>query len=162
MNRPFFYGKNYIWLLVSLLVITLDRFTKYLAVEHLLSFHSRPVMPFVDLTLMYNMGAAFSFLNAPVLWHRFFFLAIEGFASLGIFIWIGRIASRNYWLLVGLSLVLGGALGNCWDRITLGYVVDFIDLYIKHWHWPVFNLADAAITTGMICIVIHLLRDQKQ
>jgi signal peptidase II len=145
------------WLWLSVVVIALDQFTKYLASSYLAYQQPVSVIPFFDLTLMYNRGAAFSFLSSAGGWQRWFFTAMALFVSVAIVFWIKRLESSQRWLAAALALVLGGALGNVWDRIVLGHVVDFIDLYYAQWHWPAFNLADSAIFIGAVILVVDAL-----
>lgn len=108
----------------------------------------------VNLTLVHNTGAAFSFLRDAGGWQTLMFIGLSGVISVAILIWLAQLDSRRAWLAAALALVLGGALGNLFDRVVLGYVIDFIDLYYQKWHWPAFNVADSAITVGAILLVI--------
>lgn len=136
------------WLWLSVVVILLDQWTKGLAVESLRLFHPVSVAPFFNLTLMHNEGAAFSFLDDASGWQRWMFAAIAVVISLGIVVWLSRMPATERLRPAALALILGGALGNLYDRLTLGYVIDFIDWYYRGWHWPAFNIADSAITVG--------------
>ncbi|MGH8579855.1 MAG: signal peptidase II [Gammaproteobacteria bacterium] len=136
------------WLWLSGVVIVLDQLTK-LAAGHALELHQPlAVFPSVNLTLTHNTGAAFSLLHQAGGWQRWFFAAIAFVVSACIVVWLYRLPRGKAILAAGLSLILGGALGNLWDRLSLGYVIDFIDLYYSTWHWPAFNVADSAITIG--------------
>lgn len=149
------------WLWLSLLVIVLDQVTKYWASQALQLHESVPLLPFLNFTLMHNTGAAFSFLSQAGGWQRWFFTAIALIVSVIIVLWMRRLSHAERWEAAALALILGGALGNVWDRMQLGYVVDFIDLYYGTWHWPAFNIADAAITVGAIMIVLQALRGSR-
>jgi signal peptidase II len=138
---------------VSALVVVFDQSTKWLATAELRLHEPVPVLSFCDLTLTHNTGAAFSFLNQASGWQRWLFVAIAVAVCLAILAWLQRLPARARWSAFALALVLGGALGNLWDRITLGYVVDFIDLYYGTWHWPAFNIADSAITIGALMLI---------
>lgn len=142
------------WLWLSAVVIALDQATKSLAAATLVLYQPRPVAPFLNLTLMHNTGAAFSFLSDAAGWQRWFFVAVALGISAVIAVWLHRLRAGQLWLAAALALILGGALGNVWDRITLGYVVDFIDVYYHRWHWPAFNLADSAISVGAVMLVL--------
>jgi signal peptidase II len=142
------------WVWLSLGVVLLDQLSKYLAVKHLVLNAPLAVFPGFNLTLVYNTGAAFSLLRDAGGWQRWLFVALAVAIAVFILIWLWRLPVRRNWLGCALALVLGGALGNLWDRVSLGYVIDFIDLYYAHWHWPAFNLADSAITAGAIMLVI--------
>lgn len=149
------------WLWLSALVIVVDQLTKGLATAYLEPYHAVPVAPFLNLTLMYNPGAAFSFLSSASGWQRWFFVLIALGVSAVLIVWLRRLDSGERWTAIALALVLGGALGNVWDRLWLGHVVDFIDLYVGEWHWPAFNVADAAITVGAAMLILEALRDSS-
>lgn len=149
------------WLWLAVAVIAADQITKELATAYLTLRDPVPVMPFFNLTLMYNTGAAFSFLSDGGGWQRWFFVVLAVAVSAGIVVWLKRLRPDQHWLAASLALVLGGALGNVWDRLVLGHVIDFIDVYYGTWHWPAFNLADSAITVGAIMLVIDALRGEK-
>ena len=140
------------WFVISALVIVLDQLTKYWVSQSLAPGASVPVTPFFNLLLTYNTGAAFSFLSQASGWQRGFFIVIAALASLFIIYFIRRY-HRESRFSFGLSLILGGALGNLWDRIVLGHVVDFLDFYIQAHHWPAFNVADSAITCGAALLI---------
>jgi signal peptidase II len=142
------------WMWLSLLVVLLDQWSKALAVKHLVLNAPLPQFPGLNLTLVHNTGAAFSLLRDAGGWQRWLFILLA--IGIGAFIltWLARIPARRVWLGCALGLVLGGALGNLWDRIALGYVIDFIDVYYARWHWPAFNVADSAITVGAVMLII--------
>ncbi len=144
---------NMKWLLVSAVVLALDLYTKALASEHLVLHQRVPVFPGFNLTLMHNTGAAFSFLHGAGGWQRWFFTGIALVVSVFILGWLRRLRREQWGLAFALSLILGGALGNLWDRLTLGYVVDFIEVYYRDWYWPAFNLADSAIFLGAVILI---------
>lgn len=150
------------WTWVAALVIILDQLTKQLATSYLNYAEPLAVMPLFNLTLVHNTGAAFSFLSQAGGWQRWFFAAIALLVSAGILLWLKRLSTDKLWEALALALVLGGALGNVWDRILLGHVVDFLDFYYGSWHWPAFNVADMAITAGAVILVIDTLRSHKQ
>jgi len=145
------------WLWLSGLVIALDQSSKWLAERLLVPGQPIPVLPCFNLTLLYNTGAAFSFLAQAGGWQRWFFLLLSLTISLVLVIWIGRLQRGQTLLALALSLILGGAVGNLIDRVVHGHVIDFIDLYYNHWHWPAFNVADSAITVGAILLVLDNL-----
>ncbi len=145
------------WLWLSAVVMALDLATKAMA-SHYLSLHQPvPVFPGFNWMLAHNTGAAFSFLQDQSGWQRWFFSVIALVVSIGIIIWLKRLRPSQMMLALALALVLGGALGNLWDRVTLGYVVDFIDVYYGQNHWPAFNLADSAISLGAVLLIIDSL-----
>ncbi len=141
------------WLWLSALVLTLDLATKAMATHYLVLYQPVPVFPGFNWMLAHNTGAAFSFLSDQSGWQRWFFSVIALVVSVGLVVWIKRLEISQRWLALALSLILGGALGNLWDRMTLGYVVDFIQVYYQQWAWPAFNLADSAIFLGAAILV---------
>ena len=114
----------------------------------------KPVFPWFNLTLQHNTGAAFSFLSNAGGWQRYFFSAVAVVISIALAIWLLRLSPGQWLLALGLGLILGGALGNLWDRLALGYVVDFISVHYGGWYFPAFNIADSAITVGAGCILL--------
>lgn len=141
------------WLWLALVWVVLDLGTKALA-SGLLDY-ARPVeiLPFFDLTLLHNTGAAFSFLADHPGWQRWFFAAIAVAASLGLTIWMRRLKADEKWLAASLALIIGGALGNLYDRLVHGYVVDFLSFHVAGWYYPAFNVADIGITLGAIGLI---------
>lgn len=145
------------WLWLSGLVIALDFLTKRWA-ETALNYNDPvAVMPFFNFTLLHNTGAAFSFLAQSGGWQRWLFTVLALLVSMVLVIWLYRLPRCYSWLGSALGLILGGAIGNLADRVRLGYVVDFIDIYYRHWHWPAFNLADSAISIGAVMLIIDAL-----
>ena len=145
--------------LLSFAIILLDWLTKYYIQLYLTPYDSISITSFLNFTLVYNTGSAFSFLNSAGSWHQVFFIAFSSLMSLLIIIWMLRITLEvrgEFRKLIGLALILGGALGNLLDRLRFGHVIDFIDFYYKSLHWPVFNIADAAICIGAFLLFISL------
>ena len=155
MSKTF---KNFHWLWLSLGIIIIDHITKLLALAKLTLHQPVSVLPFFNFTLIYNKGAAFGFLNSAAGWQRWLFAAVAILVSAIILRWLYRLPAKQTGSAVALSLILGGALGNLWDRIYFGYVIDFFDFHIKNWHFPAFNIADSAITIGAIILIIDILR----
>lgn len=144
------------WLWISGLVVVLDQVTKYIADSNLDLRVPLEVIPNLNMTLCYNKGAAFSILSNAGGWQRWVLMAISMLVSVVLVYWL-HLADKNRKLLTwGLTLVLGGALGNLIDRSLYGYVIDFIDVYYKYWHWPAFNIADSAISVGAILLIIDM------
>ncbi|MEI7993762.1 MAG: signal peptidase II [Methylococcaceae bacterium] len=143
------------WLGLSLLVIFLDQVSKLAIAGSMQLYQSIPVMPFFKLTYVHNTGAAFSFLSEAGGWQRWFFAALALVISGVIAVWLARLKHDETLLAVALSLVLGGAIGNLIDRLVYGYVIDFLDVYYQTWHWPAFNIADSAITIGVILMLME-------
>jgi signal peptidase II len=151
------------WLLISALVVALDQLTKAYITQHFGEFEFRSVLPILDITLMHNVGAAFSFLASASGWQRWLFIALAVGVSIAIVIWLCRMPKGTQALLAGgLALVLGGALGNVIDRIRLGYVVDFIHFHWDRAYFPAFNVADSAITVGAACLLLDALFDSRR
>jgi len=143
------------WLWLSFAVIVLDQITKFLITSYLGLFDVVAVLPFFNLTVLHNTGAAFSFLADAPGWQRWFFIFLGLGVSIAILVWLRRLPrGEQRWLVIALALVLGGALGNVIDRAMHGYVIDFLDVYYKTWHWPAFNVADSAITIGAVLLII--------
>ena len=138
-----------IWLWLSLLILLLDQVSKYFVLQTLSLHQSIPIMPSLNFTLMYNPGAAFSFLSDESGWQRWFFILI-GVVISGLLVWwLHKTDKRHTTQAIGFALILGGAAGNLLDRFIYGHVIDFIDFYIKTWHWYTFNVADIAISLGV-------------
>ena len=149
------------WGWLSVLVIALDQATKHLA-EMLLAMHQPvPVLPSFNLTLTYNTGAAFNFLAGAGGWQRWFFLGLGLLVSIGLIVWLHRLKPEEKWLAAALALILAGAVGNLIDRVWLGQVIDFIQVYYDRWYFPVFNLADIAINIGAALLVVDSLRTKN-
>ena len=145
------------WWLLAGAVAILDQITKLLADAQLDLHRAVPVTPFFNLALMYNEGAAFSFLADAQGWQRWFFIVLSSAVSIALAVWLTRLKRHERWLAIGLSLVLGGAIGNLIDRIVYGHVVDFIQVYYQQWYWPTFNIADSAISVGATILIASSL-----
>ena len=146
------------WLIFSLCIVVADQVTKYYAVKHLILFQPHAVFPGLNFTLVYNYGAAFSFLNMPSVWVSWFFTVLSIVISIAIVIWLFRLSPCQIFTSMALACILGGAIGNVLNRIALGYVIDFIDVYYKTWHWPAFNIADSAICVGAVLLCVVYVR----
>lgn len=145
------------WLPLSLLVIGLDQWTKLIAVAHLAYAQPVAVFPGLNWTLVHNPGGAFSFLSDHGGWQRWFFLIVASVVTLVLLEWLRRSRAAERWLCLPLALLIGGAIGNLIDRAIYGYVIDFIDVYYSGWHWPAFNIADSAISVGIVMLIAHEL-----
>ncbi len=148
------------WLWLSLLVVVLDQATKWLAEALLEPFRPLALAPLLNLTLMYNEGAAFSFLSNAGGWQRWFFATFALVMTIALVIWLVRLARHEGVTAAALALVIGGAIGNLIDRVLTGRVVDFIDFYVGTWHWPAFNVADSAITLGIVLLLVTGFREE--
>ena len=153
------------WMWLSLVVIVLDQVTKAMINNSLDLYERVNIFPLLELTHQHNTGAAFSMLNNASGWQRWFFIGLGLIVSVVLMLWLRRIRGNGQTLLsVGLSLILGGALGNVIDRVWLGYVIDFI-----HVHWdsinfsfPAFNVADSAITVGAGCLLLDAFLEGRE
>ena len=149
------------WLGIAAILIILDQITKIAVTSTFAYGESMPVTSFFNLVLVYNKGAAFSFLASESGWQRYFFTA----AGIGASIFIIYLLKKNpgqRLLCWALTLILGGAIGNVIDRVLYGHVIDFLDIYFGNWHWPAFNIADSAICIGAVLFVYDELRSGKK
>lgn len=148
--------KRFWW--VAVLTLIADQASKAGMIAYLAVHGEQALAPALNLVLVHNTGAAFGFLNQAGGWQNLLFVLIAVVVSTVIIVITARLGRREWPTALALMLVLGGALGNLVDRVRLGYVVDFIDVYYRHWHWPAFNLADSAITLGAILLVLDVLK----
>ena len=144
------------WLALSAAVVVLDLATKAWISSAFRYGEVREVTPFFNLVLAHNTGAAFSFLADAGGWQRWFFTAVAVAISVALLVLLPR--QRNPWVAAAMALVLGGALGNLWDRLALGHVVDFIQVHAAGHYFPAFNVADSAITIGVILLLLDSVR----
>ena len=147
-------------LILALIVLILDFVTKRWVESALFDGEHIPLTSFFNLVLTYNAGAAFSFLSDAAGWQRWFFSIIAAGAS-GLIVYLLRKHADDKLFCIALSLILGGALGNLWDRVTLGHVVDFLDFYVGTYHWPAFNVADSAIFLGAMLLIVDSFRSKE-
>ncbi len=150
-----------IWLGVAAMVLVLDRLSKLAVTESLQYLETWRITGFFNLVLVHNTGAAFSLLNDAPGWQRGFFIGVGVVASVVIVVLLARNTADTRFRLA-LSLILGGALGNMWDRVSLGHVIDFIQLLAGALYWPAFNVADSAICCGAGLLIWDGLRSGKQ
>ena len=146
-------GLRYLWL--AGLVLVVDQITKYLAVTYLTFAVPVAVMPHFNLTLVYNYGAAFSFLADMGGWQRWFFAVLAMAVSAGLLFWLSKLKAKPTFEVLGLNLILAGAIGNLVDRVLFGKVTDFLDFYYGAWHYATFNIADVAISVGAAMLIIY-------
>ncbi len=140
------------WFAAAAAIVLADQLTKWLALAQLRPGEPVAVTSFFNLVLVFNRGAAFSFLADAPGWQQPFFITVAFVAAAVVSWMLWRQPSRRI-LCVGLALILGGALGNVWDRIAYGHVVDFLDFHAFGWHWPAFNVADSAISVGAALLI---------
>lgn len=148
--------------MIAVLVYVLDRITKALVLNYLQVEQPLNVLPMLNLFLTFNPGAAFSFLNKAGGWQEWLFVGTAIGVSIFIIGWQFKITIEHLWLKIALALILGGTLGNLYDRIIYHEVVDFLDFYFRQWHYPVFNIADSAICIGAIMLVIDVMGKEKR
>ena len=139
---------------ISVVVVVLDQFSKFWMLASFDEYEVLTVWPVFNLTLVFNTGAAFSFLSDAGGWQRWFFVAIGVVVSAVMVVWLGKLQPRERLTAYGLAFVIGGAIGNLIDRVWLGKVVDFLQWHWQDWYWPSFNLADSAITLGVVLLLI--------
>ena len=155
------------WLWLSALTIVLDQLTKKIAEAELLLHKPVAVFPSFNFTLMYNKGAAFSFLSEAGGWQRIFFVTLSTAISIFLFFWLKQITQdekqkNNQPLQIAIALILGGAIGNLIDRALTGEVVDFIQVYYSTYYFPAFNIADSAITLGAGLLILDMFLEAKR
>ncbi len=153
--------KNLSWLLLSIVIIIIDRIVKMFMQQHLTMGVPLPITPFFNLTLVHNPGAAFSFLSNASGWQRWFFTTIAIIISILLIIWLYRLPPKQCMIAIAISLIVGGAIGNIWGRISYGYVIDFLDFHLNNWHWPVFTIADSAVCVGVVLLIIDMLGSNR-
>ena len=147
---------------LGILLVMLDVFSKDAVERSLADGSSIDLLPFLQLVLVYNRGAAFGFLGEASGWQLPFFVAVGAIVSIVIVIRLARAAATQKWFEVALVLILAGAVGNLIDRIRVGYVVDFIELYYGAWRFPAFNVADMVIFLGALMLILELLEIQSR
>ena len=149
------------WLALAAIIVVADQLTKVLILGYYQLGDSTPVTSFFNVVRVHNTGAAFSFLAGASGWQRWFFTVI-GLVAAAVILWMLKSHGGQKLFAFSLACILGGALGNVIDRVLYGYVVDFLDFYWRGWHFPAFNVADAAITLGAACLILdELLRVRR-
>ncbi|GAB3092346.1 lipoprotein signal peptidase [Aestuariicella hydrocarbonica] len=150
------------WYGLAALIIVLDQLSKNWVSENFTYGVPWVITDFFNFTLLHNKGAAFSFLSDAGGWQRWFFGAVAAVVSCVLVWWMARLDASKRWELMALALVLGGAIGNLYDRAVLGYVVDFIVVHYRDHFWPAFNLADSAICVGAGMLIVDSFRSGKK
>lgn len=151
---------KYLWL--TSVVIVLDQASKWFMVSWLSLHDTIAVMPYFNLTMAHNPGAAFSFLAHADGWQKWFFIGLASIVSIALLIWLKRLKPHAKLEAVSIAMILGGALGNLIDRFNYGYVIDFLDFYYSTSHWPAFNIADSAIVVGAILLIFDSFRSKTE
>ena len=151
------------WLWLTLLVLVIDQASKTYFDSSLQMYQRIVVIPdFFSWTLAYNSGAAFSFLADSSGWQRWLFALIAVVVSTVLLVWLKRLGRNDTWLAIALALILGGALGNLYDRIAYGHVIDFILVHWQNrWYFPAFNFADSAICVGAVMLALDMFKSKK-
>ena len=157
MPRAALSTRTMLWFAIAALVVLLDQLTKLWIVSDFVLGESRTITGFFNLVRAHNEGAAFSFLSDAGGWQRWFFTFLAIAISLVLIVWISLLPRHKINEGIALALILGGALGNLYDRLTLGYVVDFLDFHWSGWHFAAFNVADMGISVGAGLIIIEAL-----
>lgn len=159
MARPGYAAPNLLWrwLALALIIVLLDQLTKTLILGYYQLGDSTPVTGYFNIVRVHNSGAAFSFLSTASGWQRWFFTGI-GVVAVVYLLWMLKSHSTQILFSFAMACILGGAVGNVIDRLLHGYVVDFLDFYWSNWHFPAFNIADAAISVGAVCLIFDELR----
>lgn len=162
--RKLFSGTGLRFLWISAIVLVIDQWTKYAVTGSMKLYDSIEVLPFFNITYVHNYGAAFSFLHTAGGWQRWFFTAIAVAVSTVILWWLKQSPKQQRLLPVAFTFILGGALGNVYDRVVHGYVIDFLDFHINNMSWPAFNIADSAIFIGAALLIIDMFvnRENKE
>lgn len=142
---------------IAAAVFVADQLTKFAAADYLTRHGDVQLTSFLNFALVHNTGAAFGFLSSASGWQNIFFIVVASLACIIILWMTRRLTANNLMLGTGLMLVLGGAAGNLADRLLHGYVIDFVDVYYRAWHWPAFNVADSAITVGAVLLIFDAL-----
>ena len=155
------FGRAWFWYALAIAVVLLDQLSKLWISAHLTYAEPLTLTPFFNFTLLHNHGAAFSFLAEQGGWQRWFFALLAVLMSVTLIIWLARTAVNNVESFA-LAFILGGALGNLYDRVHLGYVVDFIVVHYQENFWPAFNLADSAITLGAFMLITQTLFKSRE
>ena len=153
-------GLRFLW--ISAVVVVLDLWSKYEVIGKMALSESSQILPFFNLTYVRNYGAAFSFLHDASGWQRWFFTAIAVGVSAVILWWLKQAGKGQKLLPVAFCFILGGAIGNVYDRLVHGFVIDFLDFYVGQSHWPAFNLADSAIFIGAALLVWDMLTSKDE
>lgn len=152
-----FRERGLVWLWLSVVVFIIDQLTKYWATQSLTLYVPEKVTGFFNWILLHNKGIAFSLLADQPGWQRWFILVMASVIVVWLLLWLFNSPRKLKLHNISLALVIGGALGNIYDRAVLGYVVDFIQLHYNDYYWPAFNIADSAITVGAVLLIIDTL-----
>lgn len=149
------------WLTLTAFIFLFDYMSKKLVSHFVAATQTVVVLPFFNILYRHNTGAAFSFLNNAGGWQRWVFIIIALVISFVILNILARLPRNENWIAAGLACILGGAIGNGYDRLVYGYVIDFLDFHATTWHFATFNLADTAINIGVALWLIGIYKKEK-
>lgn len=152
-NKYHYRIQNLRWLFLAAVLVAIDQTSKYFASKYLILGLPHPVLPFFNLTLLHNKGAAFSLLEHAGGWQFWLFVLVAITATIILVHWLWILQKHQATLAIAINFLLAGALGNLIDRVFHGYVIDFLQLYYRHWSWPVFNVADVCVDIGIVLIL---------
>ena len=156
-------GRNgLIWLALSIVLLITDQVTKWVVATNMELYQSIDILPVFNFTYVHNYGAAFSFLSEAGGWQSYFFSTIAIVISALLIFWLKKLPATNKLLCSAYALVLAGAIGNLIDRLAHGYVIDFLHVYYQQWNFPVFNIADVAISIGAALLILDAFFEQKE
>lgn len=150
------------WLWLSAIIIVIDQLIKLWIVHNFQYQQPVAIFPFLNFNLAYNPGAAFSFLGDAGGWQVYFFASLSFIIAVGFIIWLARSPRSLLLRCLGISLIVGGALGNFIDRVRLTYVIDYVDFHVKGWHYATFNFADAAVCVGAFLLILSMLLKRER
>ena len=153
-------GLRFTW--ISLIAFVLDQITKHIVIAEMNLYQSIQLTGFFNLTYVHNYGAAFSILTDAGGWQRYFLSVIAIVVSIVIVWWLRQATKQQVLLPVAFAFILGGALGNVYDRVMYGYVIDFLDFYVGNYHWPAFNVADSVIFIGAGLLIIDMFKNKEE
>ncbi|GAB2637222.1 signal peptidase II [Vibrio panuliri] len=142
------------WLLLAVVIFIADIAIKLFVMQNMRLGQSIDVLPFFNITYAHNYGAAFSFLSDQAGWQRWLFTGIAFVVTAMLTYWMSKLPAKEKWNNIAYAMIIGGAIGNVFDRVVHGFVVDYLHLYIDQYHWPIFNLADTTICIGAAMIIL--------
>lgn len=148
------------WLWIAILLLAIDRYAKFWVFHHFIPYQPFKLLPILNITLAYNTGAAFSFLHSASGWQNVFLGSMAAIISVIIFVWLYKLSARECWMNIALCFVLSGAIGNAWDRVLYGHVIDFFQFHLGDWYFAIFNIADSAICIGGFMLFLYWMRQR--
>jgi signal peptidase II len=152
---------RYAWCWIILLGLVLDQASKWFVLKYFTLGDALNVFPGFNLYLAHNKGIAFSMMNQGGIL-RHVLSAVSLLIIIGLSVWLVKLPAKDRLPAISLSLIIGGAIGNLIDRVRFGYVIDFIDIYYKNWHWPTFNLADSWVCIGAALLILGMLKQEQK